>query len=151
MGGLQNQSNPVHLTHPKSQQRTNIHNTNITHRQDFRTQLRNSLDCILLGHGSYWPGTSPMASSLTECYIVVLCYCYSITLHTIFSLIYFCLYYPHSLDLHQHESYIQPDEESQLTEESRSPPWESTCMCFQEDSQSSVEIKCLNIQLSLRL
>jgi hypothetical protein len=47
---------------------------------------------------------------------------YSTKVHTIFTLIYFCLHSPTSLHHHQHGTYGQPGEESLFTEESRSPP-----------------------------
>jgi len=89
--------------------------------------------------------------SSTECYFVSQISCYLVKFHIIFTLIYFRLHSPTSLHLHQHGTYGQPGEESLFTEESKSTPWESTCRCIKEDSQSSLPIKCLNFQPSLRV
>ena len=94
-----------------------------------------------------FPGTFRFASCLTPCYFVALFSRYSIKLHTIFTLIHFPLH--SQLHFIKHGTYGQPGEESLFTEEPRSTPWESTCTCIAEDSQSSLPIKCLNIQPSL--
>jgi len=133
VANTKNLSNPVHLTLPKSKQRTSIDNMNINRRHVFRTLSRRASDCILLGWVLLLPGTPRIASSSTECYVVALFSCYSTKLHTISTLIYFCLHSPTSLHLHQHGTYGQPGEESRFTEESRSPPWESTWMGIEQN------------------
>ena len=107
--------------------------------------------CILLRWASHFPGTPRIASSSTEYLVVALFSRYSTKLHNIFTHIYFGLHSPTSLHHHQHGTYGQPGEESLFTEESRSPPWESTCTCIEEDSQMSLQIKCFNFQPSLRV
>ena len=97
-------------------------------------------DYILLHRVLHFPGTPQIAFSLTECFFVALFSCYSTKLHTIFTLVYFSLHSPTSLDYHQYGTYGQPGEESLFTEESSSPPWESTCTCTEEDSQYSLQI-----------
>ena len=148
---MKNPSHPVHLTLPKSQQRTSISNINMNRRHVFRTLSRHTSDCILQGCASHFHSTPRIASSSTDCYLVALFSRYSTKHHTIFTLIYFCLHTPTSLHHHQHGTYGQPGEESLFTEESRSPPWESTCTWIKEDSQSSLPFKCLNFQPSLRV
>jgi len=151
MGAIKNPSIPVHVTLPKSQQRTTIDNINMNRRHVFQTLSRHASDCILLGRASLFPGTPRIASSLTKCYFVARFTHYSTKLYTIFTLIYFCLHSPTSLHHHQHGTYGQPGDESVFTEESRSSPWESTFTCIEEDRQSSLPIICLNFQTSLRL
>jgi len=148
---MKNPSNPVHLILPKSEQRTTIDNINMNRQHVFQTHSSHASDCILLDRASLFPGTPRITSSSTECYFVALSSCNSTKHHTIFTLIYFCLDSPTSLHHHQHGTYGQPGEELLITEESRSPPWENTCMCIEEDSQSWLPIKCLNFQPSLRV
>ena len=138
---MKNRSNLVHLTLPKSQQRTSIDNIHMNRRHVFWTLSRDTSDCILLGRASPFPGMPRLASSLTECYSVALFSRHRTKLHSIFTLIYFCLHSPTSLHHHQHGTYGLSGEVSLFTEESRSPPRESTCTCIKEDSQSSLPIK----------
>ena len=145
-GGMKIPSNLVYLTLPKSQHWSSFDNIYIwTTDTVFRTLSRHALNCILLGRASRFPGTTRIASSSTACYFVALFSRYSIKLPTVFTLI--CFYLHSATSLHQHGTYGQPGEESLFPEESRSSPWASTCTCIAEDSQSSVQIKCLNCNL----
>ena len=111
----------------------------------FRMLSRHASNCILLSQASLYSGTPRIASSSTACYFVALFSHYSITLPTVFTILCFCLH--SGTSLHQHGTYCQPGEQSRFTEESRSPPWASTCTCIQEDSQFSFLIKCLNFDI----
>jgi len=146
---MKNQSKLVHRTLPKSQQRTSMDSIDMNRQPVCRTRSRHASKCILLGRASLSSGTPWIASSLTECYFVALFSCYSINLHTMFLLIYFCL--DSLTSLHQHGTHGQPGEESLITEQSRSTLWESTCTCIQGDSQSSFPVKCWNFQPSLQV
>jgi len=146
---MKNLSNFVHLMLPKSYQRTSIDNINMNCRYIVQTLSMHISDCIFLHQASLIPGRPRIASSSMECFLFVVFSRYSTKHHSIFNLIYFCLHSPTSLHYHQHGIYGQPGEESLFTEESRSPPFESTCRCSEEDSQSSLPIKCLNFQPSL--
>jgi len=139
----------VHLTLPKSQPSTIINNINMNHWHDFTTVSRHTWNCLLLGRASLFPATPRIASYLTTCHLVALFSYHSIILRTMFTLIYFSL---HSL-LHfiKHGIYGPPTEESLCTEGSRSTPWEGSCTCIQEDSQSWLLIKWLNAQPSNRV
>jgi len=66
-------------------------------RHVFRTLSRYTSNCILLSRVLLYPGTPRTASSSTACYFVSRLCCYSITLHTILTLIYFCLHSPTAL------------------------------------------------------
>jgi len=88
-----------------------------------------------------------IGSSVSRCYFVTVYSYHTITLHTIFTLIYLYLYCPTSL--HQHGIYSQPGVKSVFTEESKSTPWVRCCMCIQKGSQPLFEIKYWNFQPSL--
>jgi len=75
---------------------------------------------ILLGQMGLLAGTPRIASSLSECDFVALFSCYSVLLHAILTLLYFCLHSPTSP--HQHRTNGQPGEESLFAADSRSTP-----------------------------
>jgi len=132
----------------KSQQRTTIDNIYMNRRQC----LPDSVQALLEMH-PLWPNitSSRHPSNCILLNWVLLCCpicCHSIQLHTVFALLYFCLY--SSTSLHQHGTFAQPGEESEFTKESRNPPWEITCTCIQEDSQCSLAIKYLNCNQAFR-
>ena len=110
-----------------------------------------------------FPGTAHIASSLAEQYffqtrlelhppqprVTLLPYSPVILLNVLLYLpLYTSVYIPQHHFI-QHGTYGQPRKESLFIKESRSTPWESTCMHIGEDSQSSLLIKCLNFQHSL--
>jgi len=146
---MKNPSNPVHLMLPKSQQRSCSDNISMNRWHVFLTVSRHASNYILLGRVWHFPGTPWIVFSSTTCYCVTLFSHSSITLPTIFTLIYFSLY--SQLHFFNHGTYGQPGDESLFTEESWSTPWDSTCMCIHEYSQSSLPIKCLNFQPSFRV
>jgi hypothetical protein len=146
---MQNPSNPVHLRLPKSQQTTRRDDIYMNHWHVFPTVCRHASNCILLNLALHLPGTPPIGSSATMCYFVALFSRWLIKLPTLFTLIYSSL----NSQLHfiNHWTYGLPGEKSLLAEESRSSPWESTCTCTHEYSQSSLPIKCLNFQPSFQV
>jgi len=66
-------------------------------RDVFQTVSRHNSNCILLCWAILFPGTARIASFSTASYFVALSSHYSVKLHTIFTLIYFCLHSPTSL------------------------------------------------------
>jgi len=96
-----------------------------------------------------FPGMPQIVFCSTACYLIVLFSHHSIKLCTMFSHIYFSLH--SQLHFIKHGIYGQPGEESLLPAESRSTPWESTCTCIPEDSQSLLLIKWLNFQPSFQV
>jgi hypothetical protein len=107
--------------------------------------------CILLRRASLSPGTPQIASSFTEFFFVALFSHYSTKLLTIFTHIYFCLHSPTWLHHHQHGAYCQPHDESLFTDESRSPPWESTYTCIEDDCELPLQINSLHFQPSIQV
>jgi len=132
-------------------QRTSLDNIHMNCWHVLWTLYSYVLNFILLGRVSRIPDMTWNATSSTQCCFVALFSCYSTEPHSLFTLIYFCLHSPTSLHHHQHGPYCQLGGESLFTDESRRPPWGNTCMCIEEDCQSSLWIKCLNFQPSLHV
>jgi len=145
---MKNPSNPVHLPLHKSQQRASFKNIIMNRWHILRTFSTHTSNCILLHRALLLPGPPRIDSSSTACYSVALFSRYSVKLYTIFIPLYTSIYIP-QLHFIQHGTYGQPGQESLFTEKSRSLPWESTCKCIAEDSQSSLPIKCLNFPPNL--
>jgi hypothetical protein len=144
---MKNPSNPVHLPLQKSQRRMSIMNININCRYVFRTHSKPASNCVLLAKRYFFQALpklhppQPQGTLLPYLPIIMLNF-------VLYLPLYSSAYIP-QLHFIQHGIFSQPGEESLFTEESRSPPWESTCTCIAEDRQSSLPIKCLNFSPNL--
>jgi len=146
---MKNPSNPAHLPLQKSQQWFSVKNINMNCRHVFRTLSGDASNCIFPAERYFFQARLELHPPRPH--VTLLPYSPVILLNFV---LYFPLYssvYIPQLHFIQHGTFSQPGQESLFTEESRSPPWESTCTCIAEDSQSSLPIKCLNFSPNVRV
>ena len=137
----------MHLPLHKSQQRTSIKNICMNRLHVFRALSRHSSNCFLLAEHEFFQARLELHPALPH--VTLLPYYPIILLNSMLYLpLYTSVYIPQLHFIH-HGTSGQPGEESLFTEESRSPPGESTCTCIAADSQSSLPIKCLNFPPNL--